>query len=48
MDGIRSRATAAGMLAEYAAADVTEFVPIPAGDEPDQYDRLAEVRELVR
>jgi hypothetical protein len=36
------------MLAGYAAAGVTEFVPVPADDEPDQYDRIAEVRELVR
>jgi alkanesulfonate monooxygenase SsuD/methylene tetrahydromethanopterin reductase-like flavin-dependent oxidoreductase (luciferase family) len=41
-------ATVAGMLAEYAEAGVTEFVLMPAGDEPDQYDALAEVRELVR
>ena len=41
--------TVAGMLREYAEAGVSEFVLMPASGDPlGQYERLAEVRELVR
>jgi hypothetical protein len=36
------------MLTEYAGAGVTEFVLMPAGDPLAQYERLADVLDLLR